>query len=88
MLFGSPGCGACRVAEERLPGLAPPGVSLFKVDVRISSALARALDIFHLPALLLYKNGSFHSPIHCEMTATALESALRAALAGPPQEEP
>ncbi|HNU64424.1 MAG TPA: thioredoxin family protein [Thiobacillaceae bacterium] len=88
VLFGSPGCGACRVAERRLPGAAPPGVGLFKVDVQLSPALARAHDIFHLPELLLYRDGHFHARLTCEIDAASLARAIDRALSSPPQEEP
>lgn len=88
VLFGSPGCGACRVAERRLPEAAPDGMALFKVDVQISPALARAHDIFHLPELLLYRDGRFHARLACEITPPALARAIRSALDQPPQEEP
>lgn len=88
VLFGSPTCGTCRVVEQRLPGAAPAGVSLFKVDVQLSPALARAHDIFHLPALLLYRDGHFHTRLECEIAPAALADAVAAALAAPAQEEP
>ncbi|MCU0933988.1 MAG: thioredoxin family protein [Thiobacillaceae bacterium] len=88
VLFGSPECGGCRVAERRLPSAAPPGTSLFKVDVRQATGLARALDIFHLPELLLYRDGHFHARLRCEISAAALASALHAALSRPAEEEP
>jgi hypothetical protein len=88
VLFSSPTCGACRAVEQRLPRSVPPGVGLFKVDVQISPALARAHDIFHLPELLLYRDGHFHARLACEITPPALAAAIREALAQPPQEEP
>lgn len=88
VLFGAPGCGACRVAQQRLPGVAPQGVALFRVDAQVSPALARAHDIFHLPTLLLYRDGVFHARLECELTTAALGAALEAALAAPAQEEP
>ncbi len=88
VLFSSPTCGSCRVVEQRLPKAAPEGVSLFKVDVQKSQGLARAHDIFHLPALLLYRNGAFHARLDCEISRSTLEQAMEAALAAPAEEEP
>lgn len=88
VLFGSPGCGACRAAEQRLPVAAPPGTALFKVDVQRATALARAFDIFHLPDLFLYRNGRFHARLRCEISAPVLAAALDQALAQPAEEEP
>ena len=88
VLFSSPTCGTCRVVEQRLPGAAPAAVHLFKVDVQTSQGLARAHEIFHLPALLLYRDGVFHAHLACEVSPIALRDALATALAAPAQEEP
>ncbi|MEW5771756.1 MAG: thioredoxin family protein [Pseudomonadota bacterium] len=88
VLFSSPTCGTCRVVERRLPEAAPAGTRLFRVDVQASQALARAYEVFHLPALLLYRDGLYHARLDCEVSAPALHAAVREALAAPPQEEP
>ena len=88
VLFTSPDCGACRTVERLLPGIAPAGTQLFKVDVLHATALARAFDIFHLPALLLYRDGRFHAVLGCEATAAKLPACILAALDQPAQEEP
>lgn len=88
VLFGGPDCGACRVAESRLPAAAPAGISLFKVDVQRATALARAFEVFHLPELFLYRDGHFHARLACEISTPALAAALDRALAAPAEEEP
>lgn len=88
VLFSSPACGTCRVVERRLPEAAPVGASLFKVDVREATGLAREFGIFHLPELFLYSHGQFHARLNCEVGATALGVALDKALAMPAEEEP
>lgn len=88
VLFTSPTCGTCRVVERRLPEAAPPAISVFKVDVQAAQALARAFDVFHLPALFLFVDGHFHARLDCQVTPTELRRALDAALAEPAQEEP
>jgi thiol-disulfide isomerase/thioredoxin len=88
VLFSSPTCGTCRTVERRLPESVTAGIRLFLVDVQQSPALARAHDIFHLPALLLYREGAFHARLDCQVTPAALEGAINAALAAPAQEEP
>lgn len=87
VLLTSPDCGACRAAENRLPQAAPHH-ALFRVDVQQSPALARALEVFHLPALFLYRDGHYHARLECEITAECLSAAITAALAAPPEEEP
>lgn len=88
VLFGSPQCGACRAAEQRLPQAAPEQTRLFKVDVQACTGLARAFDLFHLPALYLYRDGEFHAALQCEIAAPALGQAMEQALAQPAEEEP
>ena len=88
VLFSSPACGTCRVVERRLPESAPPGTHLFEVDVQRATGLARAFEIFHLPTLLLYREGHFHAVLNCEISPAALRAAIRAALAQPAEEEP
>lgn len=88
VLFGSPGCGACRVAQRRLPEVAAADIRLFRVDVQMSPGLARALDVFHLPTLILYLDGHYHARLDCELTREALVAAVARALDRPAEEEP
>ena len=88
VLFTSPSCGSCRVVEQRLPLAVPAGTHLFKVDVQHATGLARAFDIFHLPSLLLYRDGHFHARLDCEVSASALRVELARVLDGPAEEEP
>ena len=88
VLFSSPGCGVCRVVEARLPGVAPAGVRVFKVDVQTSLGLARALEVFHLPSLFLYRDGHYHARLDTALHPGLLRAAIDAALAAPAQEEP
>lgn len=88
VLFTSPTCGTCRVVEQRLPEAVAAGTHLFKVDVQQATGLARAFEIFHLPTLLLYRDGHFHARLNCEISAPALRAAMARALAQPGEEEP
>lgn len=89
VMFGAPGCGACRKVEKMLPGTVAGMVSaLYKVDVQQSMGLARAYEVFHLPALFLFVDGHYHAQISSEVTPFHLGAALEVALALPPQDEP
>lgn len=88
VLFLSPTCGTCRRVEQLLPLAAPPGVRLFRADVQQAQALARAYEIFHLPTLVLFRDGHYHARLDCEVTPEALKAAIERALAAPAQEEP
>ncbi|MEW9900043.1 thioredoxin family protein [Chitinivorax sp. PXF-14] len=89
VMFSRHGCGSCRVAESQLPAWLPGVVdNLFKVDVDINAGLMREFDVFHLPALFLFKNGQFHAPLHCPLTPNALATAIHALITAPAQEAP
>jgi thioredoxin 1 len=89
VLFTSPGCGTCRRVESLLPAAASDTLTaLFKVDVQQATALARQFELFHLPALFLYRDGHFHAELNCAVTPIALQQAIDDALAKPAQEEP
>jgi len=88
VLFSSPGCGTCRSVERLLPVAVPADVRLFRVDVQQAPALARAYEVFHLPALFLFRDGHYHARLDCEITPASLRAAIAAALAAPAQEEP
>jgi len=89
VLFGQAGCGACRAAKTHLPRLLPATVdTLFDVDVAESSALAHEFELFHLPAMALYKNGAFHAWLSAPLTQQDLEQAIHSALLAAPEETP
>lgn len=88
VLFSSPQCGTCRVVERHLATGAPAATTLFRVDVQRATALARAFEVFHLPTLLLYRDGAYHARLDCEVTPAALDAAIARALVLPAQDEP
>jgi thioredoxin 1 len=89
VLFGQPGCAACRRAEAVVP-LALAGVvqHLVKIDAAAQAALAREFDVFHLPAMHLFVDGRYHAPLQCELTAEALRGAVARAACAPAVEAP
>ncbi|WP_137936371.1 thioredoxin family protein [Chitinivorax sp. B] len=89
VLFGQPGCGTCRHVEQQLPVVADKLVQhLLKVDVQRDPAIGREFNLFHLPALFIYRDGHFHAELQCEMTRSALAHTLMARLTEPAQEAP
>ncbi len=74
--------------ERLLPAAATEGAHLFRVDVQTAPALARAFDVFHLPALFLFRDGRYHARLACMVTPAALAEAIDRALAAPAVEEP
>lgn len=88
--FTATGCGACRQLERLFAEHAREfaALNLFRVDARQDMALTREFEVFHLPALFLFVDGSYYAPIHAEPLPASLLQAIDEALAGEPQEAP
>jgi len=88
--FTAPVCGACRQLKrvfERHAGEFA-WLNLFEVDAEQELALTREFEVFHLPAMFLFRDGDFHAELQAEATPQGLRAAVEAALAAEPQEAP
>jgi len=91
VMFASQQCGSCRAWRGLLKDYRRHhggALTLFEVDVAQSQGLAREFDLFHLPALFVYRDGDFHGPLQCEADPQKLHAAVAAALATPAQDPP
>jgi thioredoxin 1 len=88
VLFTAPACGACRRVKGLLAQPLFGDLALFEVDAGEEMGLTREFEVFHLPALFLYRDGRYHRPVHAEAAATALRDAVDAALGAPAEEAP
>ena len=90
VFFTGPHCGACRQLRRALTEYrkGPSPIPLFEVDAERDLALARALNVFHLPSMFLYRDGEFHCQLHIQPLPERLHQAIERALAQPPEEEP
>ncbi len=89
VLFSAPHCGACRAWKRLLPqALLGIADALFEVDVSEATGVARYYDIFHLPAIYLYREGRFHAEVQCAATVDAIRDAARGLLLAAAHEEP
>jgi thiol-disulfide isomerase/thioredoxin len=88
--FTSSSCASCAYWRQLLDTYRSrhPEVEVYEVDAKRDLALAEEFSIFHLPALFLYSNGTFHSEIQCEASLPKLEATIDEALAKPAQELP
>lgn len=88
--FTAPGCGACRQFRQVIDNHPQEFalLNLFEVDAQQDMALTREFDVFHLPAMFLFREGQYHAPIHAEPQPASLIAAIEAALAQEPQEAP
>ncbi|NOY67417.1 MAG: thioredoxin family protein [Gammaproteobacteria bacterium] len=77
VMFTSKGCGSCRVWTQLLTEYHNQhDITIFEVDAERDMALTNEFEVFHLPALFLYKGGQFHSPLQCEAQIVKLENAI------------
>lgn len=89
LMIGRAGCGACRVAHARVPALAAGRVdALLYADADENTALVREYEVFHLPALFLFRDGIFHGVLEAPLTAPQFAEAIEAVLAAPAQDAP
>lgn len=89
VLFSAPDCGSCRVWRQLLRDFASPLLHHgYLVDVQTATALANEYDVFHLPALFLFIDGKFHTPIQSQAGPAQLHEAIAAALERAAREEP
>jgi thioredoxin-like negative regulator of GroEL len=89
VFFSKRGCSSCRTWKQLLKHLArEDGISVFEVDVEQNMALANEYELFHLPALFLFKDGEFHSELQSEARLPAFREALWQACHAPAQEAP
>ena len=88
-MFGRQGCGACRQAYLRVPALAAGEVDrLVHLDADVCGGLLREFEVFHLPALFLFRAGHFHAPLHAALAAPGFARAIACAYAAPAREAP
>lgn len=94
VFFTSPGCASCRawrrVLEEYLREHSGQnaGLTIFSVDAQANMGLVREYEVFHLPALFLFRHGQFHCELQCEARLANLDEAIAAAVVAPAQEAP
>ena len=82
VMIGAASCGACRAMRRALAELEVGLVErLVEVDAGESPGLCAELEVFHLPALFVYRDGELHRPVEAPPRASALRAAIAAALA-------
>lgn len=90
VMFTAPGCGACRRWRAMLTELDARRADLrvFEVDAAQDLALAREFEVFHLPAVFVFVDGTYHCALHSEAHPERIEAALQSALMAPAEEAP
>lgn len=90
VFFTSEGCSSCRHWKVLLRQLAAerPALHLYEVDAQQSMGLTREYEVFHLPALFVFRDGHYHAPLQCEARLDTIKATLDAALTSPAEEAP
>lgn len=88
--FTAPSCSSCRHLGQVLEQLKTQRVDLavFRVDAQQDQALVREYEVFHLPAMFLFKDGHYHAELQCEARIASIEQAITAANTAPAEEAP
>jgi thiol-disulfide isomerase/thioredoxin len=90
VFFTAPNCGSCRAMKQAL-GLVleqQGNWNVFEVDAARDLALVREFDVFHLPALFVYKDGAFHAPLQVTPLTNEIIAAVNSLVKLEPVEAP
>jgi thioredoxin-like negative regulator of GroEL len=90
VIFTGSGCFGCQVLRRSLLKMLAGGerLTVFEVDAHANRGLVEEFDVFHLPAMFLYKDGEFHAELTSPPLPDRLRSAIRDALVSPAREAP
>jgi len=88
--FTHSACSSCRVLARSLTEMLAAGddLQVFAVDAAHNMGLVREMEVFHLPAMFLFRDGHFHRPLDSEPTPARLREVIASTLALPPVEAP
>ncbi|MCK5337019.1 MAG: thioredoxin family protein [Gammaproteobacteria bacterium] len=88
--FSAHACSSCKHLTHVLSQLAEdqPDLSIFKVDAQQDTALIKEYDVFHLPALFLFKEGQYHAELECESNAASILNCINLASQQAAEEAP
>ena len=77
--FSAYACSSCKHLTLILAQLADShsDLSIFKVDAQQDQALIKEYEVFHLPALFLFKDGQYHAELECESRADSILSCIK-----------
>ena len=85
-IFTQPQCGTCRKLHTKITA-ENPSMDIFLIAAEDAPGLIEEWEIFHLPHILLFKNGLFHRHVHMDWSYT-FQELIHLNLHAPPQEAP
>ncbi|MDH5393634.1 MAG: thioredoxin family protein [Gammaproteobacteria bacterium] len=88
--FSAHACSSCLHLSHLLTEMAKnqPELSIFKVDAQQDQALVAEYEVFHLPALFLFKQGQYHAQLVCEARSSSILNAISHASCQTAEEAP
>lgn len=88
VVFHSPTCALCRVAQEQLPLLNLPVDRICWVDASQNGGLVERYEVFHLPAMFVVRDAVFYGPVQATLAAWDISRQIALALHNIPAELP
>jgi len=88
VVFTSAGCSSCRTARRLLPSMTLPLDRLCWIDAGENGGLVARYEIFHLPTLLVVRDGAFYGELKSRLSEGELAHHIRLALMSKPDELP
>ena len=87
VVLGTASCGACRRARQLLGALCidavgGPPLALVHVDATHAMGIVEDWEVFHLPALMLLRDGEAWARVNAPLDARALAAAICTVRAG------
>jgi thiol-disulfide isomerase/thioredoxin len=90
VFFTAPHCGSCRAMKQALGQLLEQGTDwhVYEIDGAQDLALVREFEVFHLPALFVYKDGAYHAPLQVSPLPGEILEAVATLVSRAPVEAP
>ena len=90
LFFSSAGCHSCKIWRRLLAEWERhrDDLQVWEADAGIEMGLAQEFEVFHLPALFLFRDGCYQRPMQVEARLSAFDPWLAAQAELAPEEAP
>jgi hypothetical protein len=90
LFFSSAGCHSCKIWRRLLSEWEQrrSDLQVWEADAGIEMGLAQEFDVYHLPALFVFRDGRYQRPMQVEARLSAFDPWLAAQADLPPEEAP
>jgi len=82
IIFSHDLCSSCRAWKQLLQTYIQDrsDIGVYEVNAETEMALTNEFEVFHLPALFLYKDGKYHTPVQCAASLEVLDATIASLL--------